>query len=170
MILFALLIGCGALAPASISLSFVPGSQQLLFVLLAGVVLGSRLGAASAVTYLGFAAFTGMFWPHGAGEDALTGPVSGFLWSLPLTAYLAGLAVEKWKGEKPAHYAVGVCAGIALYHAFGTLRLVAALDGASAQAFMNGAGIYLGQHIAHAALAVLIASTASDFARAREQK
>ena len=167
--LFAVLIASGGLAPVSISLTPVGGSQQFLFVLLAGVILGSRLGAASALTYLGAAAITGRLWPAGAGAEPLVGPAAGFLWSLPLAAYLAGWGVERWKGETPAHYAMGVCAAIGVYHSLGTIRLISALDMASSEAFVKGAGIFMGQHIAHAALAVLIASTASDLARAREK-
>src|SRR5438552_10635735 len=86
--LFALLIACGGLAPAVNPLSSLAGSQQLLFVLLAGVILGSRLGTVSALAYLAFAAVTGLCWPAGAGHEPLSGPAAGFLWSLPLTAYL----------------------------------------------------------------------------------
>ncbi len=170
MALFAALIACGGMAPASIPLTPVPGSQQLLFVLLAGVILGSRLGAVSAITYLAIAALSGRFWPAGAGPEPLIGPTAGFLWSLPLTAYFAGLAVERLKGESAIHYAMGVCGAIAVYHALGTLRLIAALDYGSSEAFVKGAGIFLGQHIAHGAIAVMIASSASDLVRAREKK
>ena len=168
--LFAVFIACGGMAPASISLTPVPGSQQLLFVLLAGVILGSRLGAVSAMTYLAAAAVTGRIWPAGAGPEPLIGPTAGFLWSLPLTAYFAGLAVERLKGESAAHYAMGVCGAVAAYHALGTLRLIAALDYESSEAFVKGAGIFLGQHIAHGAIAVMIATSASDLVRAREKK
>jgi biotin transport system substrate-specific component len=168
--LFASFIACGGMAPASISLTPVPGSQQLLFVLLAGALLGSRMGAVSAFVYLLFSSLTGLAWPAGAGPDPFIGPVSGFLWSLPIAAYLSGFAVEKLRGESPAHFAIGAAAAIAAYHAMGTLRLIALLEIGSPEAFVKGVGIFLGQHIAQGAIAVMIASSLSDLIRAREEK
>jgi biotin transport system substrate-specific component len=167
--LFAALIACGGLAPAALPLTPVPSSQQLLFVMLAGVILGSRLGAVSAFVYLVGASFTGL-WPAGSGGDPLIGPTAGFLWSLPLVAYCAGIAVDRLRGESAAHYAIGVCAAIAAYHALGTLRLISALDMGSSEAFVSGSGVFLGHHMAQGAIAILIGSSASDLLRARENK
>src|SRR5438552_6067697 len=50
--LFALLIACGGKAGISLSLTPVPATHQLFFALLAGALLGGRLGAISSLSYL----------------------------------------------------------------------------------------------------------------------
>lgn len=168
--LFAILIACGGQASVTYAFTPVPATQQLLFVLLAGVLLGSRLGAASALLYLLFAASTGWSWPEGVGPTPLTGPLAGYLWSLPLAAYLSGLFVERGRSERPVYFAIGTTAGIAVFDAFGSLRLLAALDLDTAEAFVKGVGFFIGQHVAQGALAVLIASSASTTLQAHENK
>jgi len=168
--LFALLIACGGKASFTFAFTPVPATQQLLFVLLSGVLLGSRLGATAAVLYLLAAASTGLVWPEGAGPTPLVGPLAGYLWSLPLVAYLSGLIVERAQSEKPVFFAIGVSAGIAAFDACGSLRLLAALDLSTAEAFVKGVGFFVGQHIAHGALAVLVASSASATLQANENR
>jgi biotin transport system substrate-specific component len=168
--LFALVIACGGKAGAILSFSPVPATHQLLFVLLAGAMLGSRLGAVSSLLYLVLAAVTGRLWPVGAGPDALTGPLAGYLWSLPLAAYFCGFFVERAQSEKPVHFAIGVCAAIGTFDAFGSVRLLGALEVNAAESFARGAGLFMGQHIAHGAITVFIASSASAELQAREKK
>ena len=81
-----------ALAQVSIPLpGGVPVTMQTLGVLLAGIVLGARNGAAAALCYLligamgapGFAGFSG-------GLARLVGPAGGFLLSYPLMAWICG--------------------------------------------------------------------------------
>jgi biotin transport system substrate-specific component len=141
-----------------------------LFVLLAGVLLGSRLGAVSAALYLLLSAWTGLFWPDGVGSTPLTGPLAGYLWSLPLVAYMSGLFVERARCELPLYFAIGVSAGIGVFNGFGTVWLLAALILSSAEAFVKGAGFFIGQQIAQGALAVLVASSASSTLQAHENK
>lgn len=168
--LFILLIACGGQAAVTLPYTPIPATQQLFFVLLAGVILGSRLGAVSAVLYLVSAATLHMFWPAGSGATPLLGPMAGYLWSLPLVAYLSGLFVERARSEAPIHFATGVCAAIGVYNACGSLRLVAAFDMGGAEAFIKGVGFFIGQQIAQGALAIFIASSASSTLQAKEQK
>lgn len=73
----------------------VPMTMQSFAVTLAGILLGSRRGAAATLIYilLGsiglpvFSNFTG-------GLQCLTGPTGGFLLSFPLMAFLIGLGTE----------------------------------------------------------------------------
>lgn len=168
--LFILLIACGGQAAVQLLYTPVPATQQLFFVLLAGVMLGSRMGAVSTVLYLLSAASAHMFWPPGSGETPLSGPMAGYLWSLPLVAYLSGLFVERARSEAPIHFTMGVCAAIGAFNACGSLRLIAAFDMGGAEAFIKGAGFFIGQQIAQGALAIFIASSASTTLQAREQK
>ena len=90
---FALLTALGALL--QINIGPVPITLQVLFVLLSGLVLGSRLGALSQVEYLaiGFAGAP-VFAGGKSGLIALLGPTGGYLAGFVAGAYLAGLVAE----------------------------------------------------------------------------
>ena len=90
---FALLTALGALV--QINIGPVPITLQVLFVLLSGLVLGSRLGALSQIEYLaiGFAGAP-VFAGGKAGLIALLGPTGGYLVGFVAGAYLAGLVAE----------------------------------------------------------------------------
>lgn len=90
---FALLTALGALV--QIPVGPVPITLQVLFVLLSGLVLGSRLGALSQVEYLaiGFAGAP-VFAGGKSGLIALVGPTGGYLAGFVVGAYLAGLVAE----------------------------------------------------------------------------
>jgi biotin transport system substrate-specific component len=80
----------------SIPLPFTPVPLTLanFAVLAVGLVLGSRLGAASATTFLAMGAIgLPVFSPAGPGGLLqLVGPTGGYLLAYPLVAYVAGLA------------------------------------------------------------------------------
>lgn len=168
--LFAVMIACGGSAAFRLALTPVPFTQQLLFVLLAGVLLGSRLGAVSAMTYLVVCAVTGWFWPQGAGPTPLTGLLAGYLWSLPLVAYLSGWFVEHYRTEKAVVFGMGVAAGVAVYDAFGAIRLPSALDVDAFEAVVKGAGVFVGQHLAQGGLAIFIGTSTSTLIQAHQKK
>lgn len=85
-------------------------------------------------------------------------------------AYLSGLFVEREKKENSVYFAIGICAGIAVHDTCGSLWLINALYLDPAEAYMKGAGIFLGLHTAHGMLAVLIASSASTTIRSEGKK
>ncbi len=71
----------------------VPVTLQTLFVVLSGLMLGPRLGAASQATYLaaglmGLPVFAPVYGPA-----ALVGPTGGYLVAFPAAAWLAGWVV-----------------------------------------------------------------------------
>ncbi len=90
---FACLTALGALV--QIPIGPVPITLQVLFVLLSGLVLGSRLGALSQMEYLaiGFAGAP-VFTQGKSGLVALLGPTGGYLIGFVLGAYVAGLVAE----------------------------------------------------------------------------
>lgn len=102
MALVAMFTGLTAIgAFISIPIGEVPISMQSLFVILAGLILGPKLGALSQIVYivLGligvpiFANFTG-------GLQSIMKPSFGFIIGFVFAAYVVGKITEKNKGRK----------------------------------------------------------------------
>ncbi len=90
MLGLALLIA--ACARLSVPMVPVPMTMQTWAVLLAGLVLGPRWGAAAVLLYLGMAMAGLPVLSDGAsGLDRFTGPTAGYLFAFPVAAALAGL-------------------------------------------------------------------------------
>lgn len=119
----------GAVAPVSIPipLSPAPITLQVLFVFLAGLVLGPVWGPISLLLYLaagaiGLPVFSGM----SAGLGVLVGNTAGYLWSYPLAAGLIGLmAHQDTELRDPAAVSLPVVvtaliAGVILIYGMGT--------------------------------------------------
>ena len=73
----------------------VPMTMQTFAITLAGIVLGSKRGALSAIVYLLLGAVgVPVFAGFSGGAQSLIGPTGGFLISFPIMAFLIGLGVE----------------------------------------------------------------------------
>ena len=93
----------------------VPFTLQPLFVLLAGAVLGARLGAASQTAYLA-AGLAGLpVFVAGGGAAYLLGPTGGYLMAYPLAAFLAGALADRGTFARLG----GLLAGLATIYAGG---------------------------------------------------
>ena len=113
----------GASAPVSIPIGPAPITLQVLFVFLAGLVLGPVWGSVSLLLYLaagaiGLPVFAGM----NGGLGVLAGETAGYLWAYPIAAGLIGLAVHRGTelrdpAEQPLPLVVGalVAATIVIY-------------------------------------------------------
>ncbi|PTX53676.1 biotin transport system substrate-specific component [Melghirimyces profundicolus] len=74
----------------------VPITLQTMVVMLAGSVLGARMGAASMLIFILLAAFGVPVLSGGKGGlAALVGPTAGYIWSWPVAAYLIGRWTER---------------------------------------------------------------------------
>jgi biotin transport system substrate-specific component len=97
--LFAALMIVMGMIPA-IPLSFIPApiTIQTLGVMLAGAILGSRLGALSQIVFLMLIAVgvPGLSSGHG-GFSVFVGPTAGFLISWPIAAFTIGFILERVK-------------------------------------------------------------------------
>jgi len=92
---FAVATSLGAFVRVPLPFTPVPLTLQTFFVLLAGVCLGSKVGAFSQVAYLaagllGFSVFTGV----GSGPLYLIGPTGGYLLGFVLAAFFTGKMVK----------------------------------------------------------------------------
>ncbi len=105
--LFAALIAVGAFV--SVPVGTVPFTLQVLFVLLAGMVLGPKLGALSVAAYLVLGLIAPVYAGGTSGIGVLFGPTGGFLWGFVFAAALAGAIAS----PQPRRLWVVIVAGIA---------------------------------------------------------
>ncbi len=118
-----------AAAQVSVPLPFtqVPFTFQPMVVLLAGLVLGSRLGLSSQLLYLaagiaGLPVFAAsLTLPPGVGR--LLGPTGGYLMAYPLAAYLTGFLAERGFDRRYVTSVLAMCAGLILIYLFGATWL-----------------------------------------------
>lgn len=118
--LFAALIAVGAFI--QIPVPFMDYfTLQFLFVLLAGMILGPYLGAASVAVYLiiglvGFPVFAA-----GGGIGYVLRPTFGYLIGFMLTAFVTGMIVQKGDGKKRTYwyYLLAALAGMLVTYGLG---------------------------------------------------
>jgi biotin transport system substrate-specific component len=118
--LFAALIAVGAFI--SIPVGTVPFTLQVLFVLLAGMVLGPRLGALSVAVYLALGLIAPVYAGGTSGLGVLFGPTGGFLWGFLLAAALTGVVTSMRPRSISVLIAAGI-AGVVPIYAVGTVWL-----------------------------------------------
>lgn len=114
---FALLTALGARVAVPLPGTPVPFTFQVMAVLLAGWLLGPRLGAASQLTYLAAGAVGLPVFAAGGGLAYLLGPTAGYLLAYPAAAWLVGAAAREGAGL--ARQAAGLVAGVAAIHLAG---------------------------------------------------
>lgn len=129
-----------AAAQISVPLPFtpVPFTFQPMVVLLAGLILGPRLGATSQWLYLALGAAglpvfaASPMLPPGALR--LLGPTGGYLLAYPFAAALAGYLAQRRDGTRYLTSVAAMGAGLILVYAFGAVWLAffARVDSVSA--------------------------------------
>ncbi len=123
--LFAALMAAGAYV--SIPIGSVPLTLQVLVVLLAGMVLGPRLGALSVIAYLALGLIAPVYAGGTAGVGVLLGPTGGYLWGFILAAVVAG-SIGSRGTPALARLTIAGLAGLLPIYLLGTLWLAAQLD------------------------------------------
>ncbi|WP_222917792.1 biotin transporter BioY [Natrinema sp. SYSU A 869] len=94
--MLAALMGASVLVSIPIPLSPAPITLQVLFVFLAGLILGPVWGAISVLLYLtSGAAGAPVFAGLNSGLGILIGQTAGYLWSYPIAAALIGFIVHR---------------------------------------------------------------------------
>lgn len=131
----------------------VPFTLQVVCVILAGTILGPRLGAASQAAYLMAGALGAPLFAAGGGLGYLLGPTGGYLLAFPAAAYVAGAIAGRSAGI--VRLLLGLAAGVAVIHAGGAAWL-AVLTGGVQQALIVGVGPFLVLDVLKVALAALI--------------
>ncbi|WP_042357236.1 biotin transporter BioY [Bacillus rubiinfantis] len=97
----------------------VPITLQTFFAVLAGLVLGSRLGSLAMISYM-LVGLVGVpvFAKFGAGPSTILSPTFGFIVSFILMAFIIGKIVEKKKGL--IAFATAALIGLSINYLFGT--------------------------------------------------
>jgi biotin transport system substrate-specific component len=97
----------------------VPITLQTFFAILAGIILGSRLGAISMTVYASVGLVgVPIFAKFGAGFSTIISPTFGFILSFILTAYAVGKVVEK--NRTLSAFVIASLIGLVINYVFGT--------------------------------------------------
>jgi len=158
--LFALLTALGAHLSVPLP-GPVPLSMQTLFVVLSGLLLGARLGAAAQATYLAAGILGLPVFAHGfGGPGVLLGATGGYLLAFPAAAALAGWCAERGERRRGAVafmlLLAGAVAGSAAILAGGWAQLTL-LTGSASRAAAVGVLPFLLGDLFKVALALLLA-------------
>lgn len=116
IVLLAALTALGAQVTIPLPFTPVPITLQVLFVLLSGLLLGSRLGALSQMAYV-TAGLMGMpiFAAGRGGPLALLGPTGGYLMGFPLAAFVTGFVFERSRASRWAALGAALMGVITIY-------------------------------------------------------
>ncbi|PSL41355.1 biotin transport system substrate-specific component [Planomicrobium soli] len=99
--MFASLMAIGANISSFLVIGGVPITLQTFFAILAGILLGSRLGAVAMLVYalIGLAGLP-VFAGFSGGMDTLISPTFGFIVSFVFVAFATGAIVERFPSRK----------------------------------------------------------------------
>jgi biotin transport system substrate-specific component len=151
--IFAMATAFGAKVAIPLPGTPVPFTLQVMCVLLAGSLLGARLGAASQAAYLAAGAIGAPIFAAGGGLTYLLGPTGGYLLAFPAAAFVVG-AVAGRSGTNWRLLA-GLVAGVAVIHAGGVAWL-SIVSGGLDQALLLGVTPFLILDVVKVSLVLLI--------------
>lgn len=126
--LFAALTAIGAFIKIPIPVSPVPITLQVFFVLLAGLVLGSRWAGTGMAVYIilgiiGFPVFSG----GSSGIGVMLGPTGGYLIGFVPAAFVTGLIAETFGRSMPVKIGAMI-AGLSIIYLLGIIQLSIVAD------------------------------------------
>ncbi|MFD3158398.1 biotin transporter BioY [Haloimpatiens sp. FM7330] len=124
--LFAALMVIGAYI--SIPTPWVPLTFQPFFACLAGVLLGSRLGALSQIVYVLIGLIGAPVFQGGSGgPGSILSPTFGYLIGFIIGAYVIGKITEN-RNINIKNLTVGIYCGLSIFYIFGVLYLYLILN------------------------------------------
>lgn len=136
---FALLTALMAQIEIPLWFTPVPITGQTFAVLLTGAALGSTLGAASQLLYLGLGAVGLPFYSGGdGGWEVVTGATGGYLVGFVVAAYLVGLLAERRQDRTVLTAIPAFLAGSAVIYLFGVVWLAQELGVSTTEALELG--------------------------------
>ena len=153
--LFAALIAGGSFV--AIPLGPVPLTLQVMFVLLAGLVLGPRLGALSVIAYLVLGLVAPVYAGGTSGAGVLFGPTGGYLWGFIAGAALAGLTARRGGDPGLGRCVLGGLVGLVPIYALGAAWLALQLHLDPGAAIAAGVVPFVWGDVVKAIAAALVA-------------
>lgn len=117
--MFSALIAVGAFI--KIPIPVVPFTLQFLFTTLAGLLLGSKLGAISVGVYIAIGLLGIPVFAQGGGLGYIFQPTFGYIIGFCIGTYVTGLIVEKVVNPSFKRVLVANFAGLALVYLFGMI-------------------------------------------------
>jgi len=154
--LFAALTALGALVSIPIY-GQVPFTLQVLFVLMAGLVLGPRLAGLSMIAYLAVGLVAPVYAGGASGLGALLGPTGGYLWGFVVGALLVGGLRATTRSARPVVLAAIAAAGLVPIYAVGAVWLAWQMDWSVVKALQLGVVPFVAWDAAKAVVAGLVA-------------
>ena len=149
-----------AFAQISIPLQPVPITGQTFAVLLVGMALGSRRGAAALALYLAEgAAGLPVFAEAKSGLVTLLGPTGGYLFGFVVAAWLVGLLAERGFDRSLLKTLVAMVAGNAVIYVLGVAWLARFVGGFSGALDFGMYPFLIGDAIKAVAAALLLPGT-----------
>ncbi|WP_431027101.1 biotin transporter BioY [Lysinibacillus sp. LZ02] len=124
--MFAALTAIGAFI--KVPLPVVPFTLQIVFVFLAGCLLGSRNGLLSQVVYIGIGLVGLPVFTQGGGITYVMQPTFGYLIGFALAAFVIGWLIEKVETPTKMHFIGANIVGLILIYAVAVPYLYVALN------------------------------------------
>jgi biotin transport system substrate-specific component len=150
---FSLLVALAAQLEVRLPWTPVPITAQTFAVLLAGALLGSRLGSLALVAYLAEGAVGLPFFSGGGGgPQFFAGPTAGYLLAFPVAAFVTGYLAERGWDRRILTAAVAMALGSLVILAGGWAWL-AVLTGTPVRAFALGVAPFVFGDVIKVALA-----------------
>lgn len=157
IILFTALTALAARVTIPLPFTPVPITLQVMAVLLAGLVLGPRAGAASQIVYLALIAAGLPLDANALGLAALTGPTAGYLIGFVPAAFLVGWLAEKLPATRASRF-LAASAGVGIIYAAGIAWLTPAV-GSLRSAWMLGVAPFILIDLGKALVAAAVAES-----------
>lgn len=135
----------------------VPITLQVMAVLLAGLVLGPKAGAASQLVYLGAIAAGLPLDARALGPAALSGPTAGYLIGFAPAAFVTGWLAKKLSATRANRF-LAALAGVLVIYAAGVAWLAPTVGGLRA-AWMLGVAPFILADLVKAVVAAAVAES-----------
>lgn len=142
----------------------VPITLQTLAVVLAGLVLGARGGAAAQLTYLGLVAIGLPLDARGLGAAAFFGPTAGYLVGFVPAAFVAGWLADRFSARTWWGNFVAALAGMLAIYLVGASWLAVVL-GSWQNAWLGGVAPFILLDLGKAAVAAAVAESGKQLLR-----
>ncbi|MCH1624370.1 biotin transporter BioY [Fredinandcohnia quinoae] len=124
--LFASLTAVGAFI--KIPLPYVPFTLQVLFVFLAGSLLGSKRGLQSQLVYVGIGLAGFPVFTQGGGLGYFLQPTFGYLLGFIIAAFVVGWVIERIPNPRTIHFILANFTGLAFVYLLGVPYIYLALN------------------------------------------